>query len=135
MSRGATRATFIERHFPTARQLRDTARQLGLSEVVEIAAANTFLWYRQNQLATDLPWLVCCSPPYDLYIDEAEKMLGLLDHFLSEAPAASLLVVETDQRFDLQTLPRADCWDARQYPPAVIAILEVDAIHQSASGA
>ena len=44
LSRGASRATFIERHLPTAKVLEGNIRALGLSEVSTLARSDTFFW-------------------------------------------------------------------------------------------
>lgn len=122
LSRGAVRATFVERHHPTAAVIRDNAHTLGCGEVVEVVAADTFFWVRQC-LPTDAtePWVVFCSPPWDLFVDRSDDMLALIAALLERAPAESLIVVEADTRFDPATLPRADEWRLRDYPPARIA--------------
>lgn len=132
LSRGARRAIFLERHFPTADVLRRSAAALGVAERCEVVAADTLVWYRKiaGMCGTaDGPggdpsarWLIFCSPPYDLYIDRADDMLALLGEMANVAPADSRLVVEADERFDFATLPAALDWDFRDYPPAHIAI-------------
>ena len=131
LSRGASRAIFLERHFPTADLLRRSAEALGVAERCEVAAADTLVWYRKIAAmcgAADghpgeqaSPWLIFCSPPYDLYIDRSGDMIALLTELTSAAPPESRLVVEADERFDFSTLPALD-WDFRDYPPAHIAI-------------
>jgi hypothetical protein len=49
-------------------------------------------------------------------------MLDLIERLIAAAPAGSTLVVESDGRFDLATLPQAAHWDTRSYPPAVVSI-------------
>src|SRR5688500_4898978 len=67
ISRGAARAAFIERHFPTAALIRRNAEQLGVSEQCEVVPGDTFVWGRRPAQWGDQPWLVFCSPPFDLY--------------------------------------------------------------------
>ncbi len=131
LSRGASTATLIERHFPTARQLRETARELGLAEQVEIVASDTFFWARSaiaSPAAHSLKcppgraWLVFCSPPYDLYVTQLSSMLELVRGLVDLAPEQSLMVVESDQRFDAAQLTAKYEWDVRPYPPAVLAV-------------
>ena len=125
ISRGAARATLIERHVPSVRLIRKNTQALGIADLVEIAASDTFFWARGFAGEDDIPWIVFSCPPYDLYVDQAEQMDWLIGHFAQGAPAGSLIVVEADRRFDLQRLDRSERWDVRHYPPAVIAILEV----------
>lgn len=132
LSRGASRAIFLERHFPTADLLRRSAAALDLAERCEVVAADTLVWHRKIAAMCGMPegigdgqaarWLIFCSPPYDLYIDRTDDMLALLTELANVAPAESVLVVEADERFDFAKLPAALVWDFRDYPPAQIAI-------------
>ncbi len=124
LSRGAVRAVFIERHRPTAQTLRRNSATLGVEAIVEITSADTFLWARRLPDLGTLPWLVFCSPPYELYAIQKDDMLQLLNHLIQKAPPDSLFAVEFDDRFDFRELPAADQWDVRHYPPAILAIWE-----------
>jgi 16S rRNA (guanine(966)-N(2))-methyltransferase RsmD len=124
LSRGAARAVFIEQHIPTARAIRRSVETLGAAAVVEIVAANTFLWFRRRPNLGPEPWLVFCSPPYDFYVDRAEEVLALLGGMIEAAPHESVFAVESDARFDFQRLPDPEAWDVRASPPAVVGIYE-----------
>lgn len=123
LSRGAARATLVERHFPTVDLIRRNVADLGVGEAACVVGADTFLWARGHQLGADRPWAVFCSPPYDFYVDRHRDMVGLIGAFVGAAPAESVVVVEADARFHLETLPRPDAWNVRRYPPAVVGLL------------
>jgi 16S rRNA (guanine(966)-N(2))-methyltransferase RsmD len=125
LSRGAESATFVDRHFPTAEVIKQNAAALDVSAVATVLPANVLLWSRRLPPLPTVPWVAFCSPPWDLYVDQSDAVLALLNTLLEHAAAGSLLVVEADERFDLSLLPRADEWLVRAYPPAVIAILEI----------
>ena len=125
LSRGAARATFIERHFPTADVIRHNIKTLGVDDLCDVQTANTLLWYRTAQLAHDRSWLVLCSPPYDLYVERLDELLAMIDHLNRNAPVGSQLAVEADARFDFGRLPDASDWDVRNYPPAFIGLRRV----------
>jgi len=122
LSRGAARATFLERHFPTAATIRRNIAALAVDHITEVIAADTFLWARRLPEPGDVPWLVFSSPPYDFYADRTDDMLRLIGTLLEHAPEHSVFVVESDARFDYRLLPHADDWDVRKYPPAVVGI-------------
>ena len=122
ISRGAARALFLERHFPTAAIIRQNVATLDATPTAEVLAADTFIWARRQLPGADLPWLVFCSPPYALYTERHDDMLALVMRLLEASPPESVLVVEADEAFDMRSLPHADYWDVRIYPPAVIAI-------------
>jgi 16S rRNA (guanine966-N2)-methyltransferase len=123
ISRGAVRATLIERHLPTAKLIGENAAALGVSEQAQVQFADAFTWGIRNPPPADRAWLVFCSPPFDFYVSRRNEMLQLIERLVAAAPPGSLFVVESDERFDLAQLPRAGQWDVRTYPPAVVAIL------------
>ncbi|TWT39597.1 RsmD family RNA methyltransferase [Blastopirellula retiformator] len=123
LSRGAVSATFIERHIPTSKLIRQNLDNLGLGERSRLFAANTFFWAKRLPEFDEPPWVVFCSPPYELFISQADEMLALIQTLLAAAPPESIFVVESDQRFDFASLPYAEAWDVRTYAPAVVGIL------------
>ncbi len=130
ISRGAARATLIERHFPSAALIRQNMADLAVESQCQVFAADAFLWLRQQQasnpdLLADQPWLVLCSPPFDFFVDRMPEMHRLLADLKRAAPANSLMAVESDQRFDFTTLQDLGDWDVRSYPPALLGIMEV----------
>ncbi len=122
ISRGAARAIFIERHYPTLQLLRRNVQALGLEAQCELVFSNTFVWARQPTGLGNIPWVVFCSPPFDFYVERSDEMLALVGKLLETAPPESVVVVVADTRFDFGLLPQADSWDIRSYPPAVIGI-------------
>jgi 16S rRNA (guanine966-N2)-methyltransferase len=127
LSRGATHATLIEKHVPTARVIEENIRTLGVEEQTTLLVTSAFLWAKRDLPALNPqpstlnpPWLVFCSPPYDFFIDRQAEMLELIQRLQDHAPPGSTLVVESDGRFDTALL--GDNWLIRAYPPAVVAI-------------
>ncbi|MCI0358285.1 MAG: RsmD family RNA methyltransferase [Planctomycetaceae bacterium] len=123
ISRGAVKATFLERHLPTCRLIEGNAAQLGVGEQADVQFADTFKWNKLGQLPADRPWLVFCSPPYEFYESRRDDMLRLIERLHAAAPAGSLFVVEADERFDFGLLPAAQAWDVRKYLPAVVGVM------------
>jgi 16S rRNA (guanine966-N2)-methyltransferase len=151
LSRGSVHATFIERHIPTARVIEENIRGLGVEEQSTLLMTSAFLWGQRDlptfaqqpvgtsvpsdsqssespSPATPAPWLVFCSPPYDFFIDRQEETLGLLAAVMEHCPPDSIVVSESDERFDASLLPASDKyhgvkdWDVRTYAPAVVGI-------------
>jgi 16S rRNA (guanine966-N2)-methyltransferase len=122
ISRGALRATFVERHFPTAAVLRANIETLGLTQSAEVLTSDTFIWWRTAPALGSEPWTIFCSPPYDYFMERTDDMLGLIGSMLQAAPPGSVAAVESDLRFDAGRLPEGYDWDVRTYPPAQVAI-------------
>jgi 16S rRNA (guanine(966)-N(2))-methyltransferase RsmD len=128
MSRGALSAVLIERHFPTAEIIKQNVAALDTNMNVQVISSDTFFWVRQFMKQPGgwpaEPWLVFCCPPYSLYVDAARDLLGIIEMFTSNSPPGSLILVESDSRFDLRQLPAHELWTVRQYTPAVISIFK-----------
>jgi 16S rRNA (guanine966-N2)-methyltransferase len=135
LSRGSTHATFIERHVPTARVVEENILALGVEEETTVMTTSAFLWGKRDLAKTEatdrldplaaLPWLVFCSPPYDFFVDRRDEMLALIARVMHASPNESIIVVESDERFDPALLPAGDAgepWDIRPYPPAIVGV-------------
>ena len=124
VSRGATRAILVERHFPTADALRRSARGLGVEDRVEVRTGDVLLWARRlPDLPRDLPWIVFISPPWEFFTAGHERraeLLGLIDVVRRAAPVGSRIVVEADTSFAAADLPDPAAWEARPIPPACL---------------
>jgi len=134
LSRGATSATLIEKHVPTARIVEENIRTLGVGDQATLLVTSAFLWakrdlgMRQSAPPSDRPWLVFCSPPYAFYHERQAEMLDLIHRIQTNAPAGSILIVESDEQFDFDLLRHVDGttgssrWDVRSYAPAVVGL-------------
>ncbi len=56
-------------------------------------------------------------------------MLELIGGLVASSPAESIVVVESDDRFDLRRLPEPGQWDVRAYRPARVAIYRKSALN------
>jgi 16S rRNA (guanine966-N2)-methyltransferase len=124
LSRGALRAFAFERKFPTAKLIETTADEFGLGQRVTVTPGDTFVWGKRAKIDASAPWLIFCCPPYELYVTRRSDVLDLVSSVWNAAPPSSVLVVESDERFDPAVLIPAVEWDVRGYPPAVIGIVE-----------
>ncbi len=131
LSRGAVRATFIEKHVPTAHVVRENIATLEVEDRTTLHVTSAFLWgkrdlphWSENESGPEIPWLVFCSPPYAFYTDREGEMLGLIGRILERAPKESIIIVEADEHFDFDLLPATEngSWDIRTYAPAVVGV-------------
>ncbi|MBR0238797.1 MAG: RsmD family RNA methyltransferase [Thermoguttaceae bacterium] len=128
ISRGAIGGQIVEMHFPTAKTIKKNIETLGLADVVNLHTGNVFIWNKKRAaLPQDVPWAVFVCPPYEFFISRWDDLSGLISSLLEQAPAGSLFVVESDQRFDWENVkaltPDSD-WDIRAYPPAVVGLIK-----------
>ena len=129
ISRGAIQAALVERHFPTVKIIEQNVATLEVESKCDVHASDTFFWVRKF-VATpashpSAPWMVFCCPPYDFFVDRTEDTMTMLDSIMSLAPSDSIVIVESDSRFDLTALPRHEEWEIREYAPAVISVLKL----------
>lgn len=125
MSRGAARATLVERHLPTRNLIDDNIRALGLADKATAVFSDSFMFVRKlqpDEQAT--PWMVFCSPPYDFFVDRQADMLALIEGIVTKMPVGSTIIVEADERFDTSLLPKTIEWRERKYFPAFVCIAE-----------
>jgi 16S rRNA (guanine966-N2)-methyltransferase len=124
LSRGAASALILERKFPTARRIEETAAEFGLKDRVEVSAGDSFVWAQRLQPTNDNPWLVFCSPPYEFFVARRSELHRLLQHLWSVALPTSLFILESDGRLDVAAWFPTAHWTVRSYPPAIIGISE-----------
>jgi 16S rRNA (guanine966-N2)-methyltransferase len=129
ISRGAEGAVLCERHFPTAKIIDRNIAAIGAEAICEVVRGDTFRFSRLADIENPGPWVVFCSPPYDLFVEQRDGMIHLIDSWIELSPPGSLIVVESDSRFDCDLLPDAAAWDVRRYMPAQIAIVGVDELN------
>ncbi len=131
LSRGAARATFIEKHVPSSRVVEANMRLLGVEDRTTLQVTSAFVWAKRDleaAAADGVPWLVFCSPPYVFFRDREAEMLDLINRIRDHAPVGSILLVEAEDPFDFDLL-RGDpsggeyqAWDVRSYAPAVLGV-------------
>jgi 16S rRNA (guanine966-N2)-methyltransferase len=134
LSRGASHATFIEKHVPSAHVLEENIQTLGVEDRSTLLVTSAFLWAKRDLLIAakdlqgNLPWLVFCSPPYAFFTQRQLEMLELIHSIQNLAPPDSTLVVEADEHFDFGLLACESAggdisdWNFRAYPPTMIGI-------------
>jgi len=134
LSRGAAKATFVEKHVPSARVVEANIHTLGVEGRSTLLTTSAFLWAKRDlplaaaNADTNEAWLVFCSPPYSFFHERKEDMLDLIGRVQSAAPPGSILIVEADEQFDFDVLRGAEgasgfaSWDVRSYAPAVVGL-------------
>lgn len=128
ISRGASQAILVERHFPTLRIIQENVASIDPAMPVKVEGSDSFFWVRQflnqPQQWPPEPWIVFFCPPYALYREQEAEMLEMIEGMLNAAPLDSILVVESDESFNLKLLPQAESWESRLYVPAVVSVFK-----------
>ena len=101
-----------------------------------IETSDSFFWIRQFLKSPESrpkdPWVVFFCPPYADFVDKTDHLLAAIEGMAVAAPEGSLLVVESDSRFDVSRLPEVRLddsgstptreWATRKYSPAVVSV-------------
>tara|TARA_R110002049_G_scaffold4601_6_gene32856 strand:- start:29658 stop:30284 length:627 start_codon:yes stop_codon:yes gene_type:complete len=125
LSRGAVRAVTIERSRHANRYIEETAENLGVRDRLKILSGDAFQLGSQLLLppADDTPWIVFLCPPYVLWEESLSDLNRLIELTLENAPPGSVLVAETEKKFDPELFPKGD-WDFRVYGGTRLAFIE-----------
>ena len=123
VSRGAARAVLVERHFPTADALKRSAKELAITDRIDVRPGDALNWgKRMPDLPLDRPWVVFISPPWGMFTERRAEIVALVEALSRAAPAGSTLVVEADETFSAADLPEPAAWETRPLFPAVLHI-------------
>jgi 16S rRNA (guanine966-N2)-methyltransferase len=114
LSRGASRASFVERDF---RLVDDLERHLRTFEMVDdsrIIRADVYRWAERWQPPPE-PINVYLSPPFIDLERRPEEMLALVKGMQERLHPGSVLVLQAEKSALLDTLPNRGSWDERRY--------------------
>jgi 16S rRNA (guanine966-N2)-methyltransferase len=134
LSRGASRAVFIERDRENAALIRRNLATLRFEDRGMVQTADAFRWVRTFVPINDTPLVVFLDPPYHLYLDRPGRIGELIADLLTRLPAESVVVVESGQPFVGEILPDLDSWDLRRYGGTHVAIRTVGDGEETDSG-
>lgn len=135
LSRGASHATFVERHHPTLETLRQNISLLGVQARCEVVFGDCFIWAKRLKPPSDpAPWLVFVCPPYAYFHNHQGAVTELLIRLLELAPTGSILVAESDDHYRGQGLPSEVPWQRRDYGQTVLWIASKDSPDMKEAG-
>ncbi|WP_231617453.1 RsmD family RNA methyltransferase [Novipirellula aureliae] len=131
LSRGAISAVAIEQSNRAASYIRKTTESLSIESKVKILVGDAFRWSEQvlippadpDDPLIGVPWIVFVCPPYILWEEELGKLNQIINRVLTNAPPGSVLVVEAEKKFDIESLPKGE-WDVRVYGNTQLAFIE-----------
>lgn len=133
ISRGAVLSFAVEQSRLAVRVLRETSEEIGVADQLRVLHGDTFrladrlLSGPVDGFDEQAPWIVYLCPPYRMWEDELDRsrLNGLIESTRRNGPPGSLVVAETERRFDPDLLPTAE-WDLREYGDTRLAILEIE---------
>ena len=125
LSRGAVSAVLVEQNRQAVKFINKTADTLDLESRLRLVTGDTFR-LAANLLEPpqdDTPWIVFLCPPYILWEESLESLNRIIQLTLDNAPPGSVLIAETEKKFDATKLPPGE-WDLREYGGTRLAFIE-----------
>ena len=114
LSRGASRATFVERDFRLVADLEKHLAAFGVRAAADLARADVYRWADHWRPPAE-PVTVFLSPPFADLEERADDMLRLVAGLQETAPAGSVIVLQAEEAPLLAELPDRPAWDERKY--------------------
>lgn len=123
ISRGASKAIFVERERRQVQLIERNARHVGVWDRCEVRAADAFLWGRHFRPLGGAT-IVFLGPPYELFADdELAKTLGLVERVQSVLREGDILVFQFSREVATDQLPGAEGWyRLRQYGKSQVGL-------------
>ncbi|MBI1913811.1 MAG: RsmD family RNA methyltransferase [Planctomycetes bacterium] len=114
LSRGASRATFIERDFRLLADVERHLRQFGIFDQAVLARADVYRWAERWQPPAE-PVNVFISPPFADFEHRLDDLLNLIAEFQAKVAEGSVLVLQAEHGVPLDELPAREQWEDRRY--------------------
>jgi 16S rRNA (guanine(966)-N(2))-methyltransferase RsmD len=114
LSRGAGRATFIERDFRLLAEVEGHLRQFGVFDEAVLVRADVYRWAERWQPPAE-PVNVFISPPFADFEHRLDDLLKLIAEFQAKVAEGSVLVLQAEHSVSLDELPAREQWEDRRY--------------------
>lgn len=114
LSRGASAATFVERDFRQAEDIRRHLDAFGVAGQAELLRTDVYNWAARWHPLEE-PVNVFISPPFADYERRFDDLLGLVAALQMKAAPGSVIVLQSERGVDVGQLPDAARWEHRHY--------------------
>ena len=122
LSRGGTRAIFVERDRENAELIRANLATLRYEDRGVVIVGDVYTWADRIELPKDLPTVIFFDPPYDHYTRAWKKISRVLTMLRDRVAVGSTLVLEMSKLSNDRVLPDRDDWELRRYGDTQIAL-------------
>jgi 16S rRNA (guanine(966)-N(2))-methyltransferase RsmD len=124
LSRGASKAIFVERDGRLAGAIDASLSKFGLVDRGQVIRGDVYRW-ADRWLAPKDAINVFVSPPFADLTQRSEEFANLISGLQSRVEEGSVLTVQLEEGFDLATLPDSTRWDTRKYGRNILAFWEL----------
>jgi 16S rRNA (guanine966-N2)-methyltransferase len=114
LSRGASRAVFIERDFRLAQDIEHYVQQFGQAGKGVVQRADVYRWAEHWQPPRE-PVNVYLSPPFSDFERRLDEFLTLVATLRRKIELDSVLVIQSERHVLRDQLPDLAAWDVRHY--------------------
>lgn len=123
LSRGASEVVFVERDNRLADSIEKHAKEFRVLDRATIVRGDVYRWisrWRPRAEAVN----VYLSPPFGDLTDRTDEFNQALATIQQALPASSVLTVQLEDGFNLDSMPDAENWDIRRYGRNLLAFWE-----------
>lgn len=122
LSRGASRAIFIERDRRQLQLIRQNLRRVDLAESASVRGSDAFVWAK-HFFPVPNPTIVFLGPPYPLFDTDMARLMEMVTVLQSQLDTQDLLVLQMPNHIEVAQLPDSDNWFRfRQYGKTIVGI-------------
>jgi 16S rRNA (guanine966-N2)-methyltransferase len=122
LSRGATRAVFVERNRENAALIRNNLTTLKFEDRGNVLQSDAYRWVKGFQPKADEPFVIFLDPPWDEYKKHKSHLELLIEEIHKRVPDGSTVVVESGEELSDEWFPEPESWDRRRYGGTHLAI-------------
>jgi 16S rRNA (guanine966-N2)-methyltransferase len=122
LSRGASRAIFVEKHRGTIALIRRNIATLRFEDRSSILAVDAFRWAKSFRPVDGEPLIVFADPPWRFYEERSKSLRALVQSLVDNLRPESTVILEARKSFEAEILPELDAWDIRRYGGTQVAI-------------
>lgn len=115
VSRGAAAARLIEKDPKSVNDIQKYADQFGVADKVQVLRADAYRWAERWVPPAAGPVNVFLSPPFPDLTEKAAEFMELVRLVLEKAPDESVVTIQAEDGFPVETLPDLPAWDVRKY--------------------
>jgi 16S rRNA (guanine966-N2)-methyltransferase len=116
ISRGASEARLIEGTAKQASEIQRYVDRFGVSNCVQVLRADAYRWAERWMPINNQPVNLFFSPPFpDLVPPKLDEFLAMVRHLYEKAPIDSVLTIQAEDGFPIDSLDAVPAWDVRKY--------------------
>ena len=123
LSRNASKAVFVERDVRLASAIDRQLDVFEMSPKAQVLRADVYRWADRWLTPTE-PVNVFLSPPFADLTERADEFMQMVNTLMSKLPVLSVLTLQLEDGFRLESLADFARWDIRHYGRNMLAFWE-----------